>query len=145
MAFKYWGSVGDLAAWEVWLCLLADLVSHGPRGCLLWRRKWKWSRSVALCNPMDCSLQVSSIHGIFQARVLEWVAISFSRGSSRPRDWTQISSFASRHFYSLSHRNTRQGQVLGIQNFLLPWFSLFQVSCLKKKKRIIISCFTTLY
>ena len=37
-----------------------------------------------LCDPMDCSLSVSSIHGIFQARVLEWIAISFSRGSSRP-------------------------------------------------------------
>ena len=36
-----------------------------------------------LCDPMDCSLTGSSIHGIFQARILEWVAISFSRGSSR--------------------------------------------------------------
>ena len=41
-----------------------------------------------LCNPMCCSLPGSSIHRIFQARVLEWVAISFSRGSSRPRDQT---------------------------------------------------------
>ena len=39
-----------------------------------------------LCDPMDCSLSASSVHGIFQARVLEWVAISFSMGSSRPRD-----------------------------------------------------------
>ena len=39
-----------------------------------------------LCNPMDCSLSGSSIHGIFQARVLEWIAISFSRGSSRSRN-----------------------------------------------------------
>ena len=39
-----------------------------------------------LCDPMDCSLPDSSIHGIFQARILEWVAISFSRGSSLPRD-----------------------------------------------------------
>ena len=39
-----------------------------------------------LCNPMDCSLLGSSVHGIFQARVLEWIAISFSRGSSQPRD-----------------------------------------------------------
>ena len=39
-----------------------------------------------LCNPMDCSLPGSSLHGILQARVLEWVAIAFSRGSSRPRD-----------------------------------------------------------
>ena len=39
-----------------------------------------------VCDVMDCSLPHSSVHGIFQARVLEWVAISFSRGSSRPRD-----------------------------------------------------------
>ena len=43
---------------------------------------------------MGCSLASSSIHGIFQARVLEWVAISFSRGSSQPRDWTQVSCIA---------------------------------------------------
>ena len=41
---------------------------------------------LTLCHPMDCSLPGSSIHGIFQARILEWVAISFSRRSSRPRD-----------------------------------------------------------
>ena len=41
---------------------------------------------VRLCNPMDCGLPGSSLHGILQARILEWVAISFSRGSSRPRD-----------------------------------------------------------
>ena len=39
-----------------------------------------------LCDPMECSLPGSSVHGIFQARILEWVAISFSRASSRPRD-----------------------------------------------------------
>ena len=38
-----------------------------------------------LCDPMDCSLPDSSVHGIFQARILEWVAISFSKGSSGPR------------------------------------------------------------
>ena len=47
-----------------------------------------------LCNPMDCSLPGSSVHGIFQARILERVAISFSRGTSRPRDWTLVSSTA---------------------------------------------------
>ena len=51
-----------------------------------------------LCDPMDCSLPGSSIHGIFQARILEWVAISFSRRSSRPRDWTQVSCNAGRCF-----------------------------------------------
>ena len=47
---------------------------------------------------MDCSLPLSSIHGIFQARVLEWVAISFSRGSSQPRDQTQVSCIVGRRF-----------------------------------------------
>ena len=39
-----------------------------------------------LCNPMDCSLPGSSVLGILQARILEWVAISYSRGPSQPRD-----------------------------------------------------------
>ena len=42
-----------------------------------------------LCNPMDCSLPGSSVHRIFQARILEWVAMPSSRGSSQPRDWTK--------------------------------------------------------
>ena len=51
-----------------------------------------------LCYPMDCSLSGSSVRGIFQARVLEWIAIFFSRGSSQPRNWTQVSRIAGRHF-----------------------------------------------
>ena len=47
---------------------------------------------LTLYNPMDCSLPDSSVHGILQARILEWVqAISSSRGSFRPRDWTHVS------------------------------------------------------
>ena len=42
-----------------------------------------------LCDPMDCSPPGSSVHGILQARILEWIAISFSKGSSQPRDWTR--------------------------------------------------------
>ena len=45
----------------------------------------------SLCDPVDCSLPGSSVHGIFQARILEWVAISSSRGSYQPRDRTQVS------------------------------------------------------
>ena len=45
---------------------------------------------LTLCDPMDCSLPSSSVHGILQARVLEWVAVPVSRGSSRPRDQTLI-------------------------------------------------------
>ena len=47
---------------------------------------------------MDCSLPGSSVHGILQARILEWVAISFSRGSSWPRDRTPVSCIAGRFF-----------------------------------------------
>ena len=51
-----------------------------------------------LCDPMDYSLSGSSVHGIFQARILEWVAISFSRRSSQPRDWTWVSCTVGRRF-----------------------------------------------
>ena len=49
---------------------------------------------LTLCNPMDYSLPGSSVHGISQARILEWVAIPFSRGSPQPRDWTWVSCIA---------------------------------------------------
>src|SRR5574337_493665 len=55
-----------------------------------------------LCNPMDCSPTGSSVHGISQARILEWVAISFSRGSSRPKDQTQVSYIAGKLFTDLA-------------------------------------------
>ena len=51
---------------------------------------------LTLCDPMDCSLPGSSVHGIFQAVVLEWIAISFSRGSSQPRDQTRVSRIIDR-------------------------------------------------
>ena len=60
-----------------------------------------------LCDPMDCSLPVSSFHGIFQATVLEWVAISFSRASSRPRDPTRMSHIVGRRFTVWATREVR--------------------------------------
>ena len=51
-----------------------------------------------LCDPVDYSPPGSSVHGIFQARILEWVAMASSRGSSRPRDWTQVSCTAGGFF-----------------------------------------------
>ena len=53
---------------------------------------------VTCCNTMDHSPPSSSVHGILQARILEWVAIPFSRGSSQPRDQTQVSCIAGRFF-----------------------------------------------
>ena len=53
---------------------------------------------LTLCDPMDFRSPGSSVHGILQARTLECIAISFSRGSSRRRDQTQVSRIAGRRF-----------------------------------------------
>ena len=50
------------------------------------------------CHPVDCSPPGSSVYRIFQARIVEWIAISFSRGSSRPRNQTKVSCVAGRFF-----------------------------------------------
>ena len=83
-----WTQVSKLPA----QCFSLEWVSEVTQSCL------------TLCDPMDCSLPGSSIHGIFQARVLEWVAISFSRGSSRPRDRTQVSHIVGRCFTNWATR-----------------------------------------
>ena len=69
-----------------------------------------------LCDPVDCSLPGSSIHGIFQARMLEWVAISFSRRSSQPRDWSPVSCIAGRHFTLWASREVLYGAWRRINN-----------------------------
>ena len=69
---------------------------------------WKWENVTqscpTLCDPMDCSPPGSSVHGILQARILEWVAILFSRASSRSRGWTQVSCTAGGFINRLSHQ-----------------------------------------
>jgi len=65
---------------------------------VLYAATGNWFHVWLFATPIDCSLPGSSIHGIFQARILEWVAISFSRGSSQSRDWTWVSRIAGRHF-----------------------------------------------
>ena len=60
-----------------------------------WKWKWKLLSHVRLCDPMDYT-----VHGILQARILKWVAVSFSRGSSQPRDQTQVSRTAGGFFNS---------------------------------------------
>ena len=68
----------------------------------MWYKNWWWcfNHSVVsdCCDAMDCSPPGSSVHGILQARILEWVAIPFSRGSSQPRDRTHVSCIAGRFF-----------------------------------------------
>ena len=67
--------------------------------------RWsRWSETevtqscLTLCDPMNCSLPGSSVHGVFQARGLEWGAISFSRRSFWPRDQTRVSRIVGRCF-----------------------------------------------
>ena len=89
------------AGWHITAMILTyfnmwrDWVSEVAQSCL------------TLCDPMDCSLPHSSIHGIFQARVLEWIAISFSRGPSRPRDQIEVSCVAGRRFNLWATREAR--------------------------------------
>ena len=75
-----------LSMHALWLCIHVQ--------CFWW---W-FSREVVSnsCDPVDYSLPCSSVHGILQARILEWVAISFSRGSCQPRNWSRVSFIAGR-------------------------------------------------
>ena len=61
---------------------------------------------LTLCDPMGCSLPGSSVHGIFQARILEWVAIYYSRRSSLPKGWIQVSCISCTGRQILYHCNT---------------------------------------
>ena len=74
-------------------------------------------------DPMDYSLPGSSVHGIFQARVLEWVAISFPRESSRPRDQTRVSCIAGRFFTNWATREAQGGGENGYM-YMYGWVPL---------------------
>ena len=80
------------------LCLLHWQADSLPLAPPKWRSEVKSLSRVRLCDPMDCSRPGSSVHGCFQAWLLEWVAISFSKGSSWPRDWTRVSRNVGRRF-----------------------------------------------
>ena len=89
--------------------------------------------SLTLCDPLDCSLSGSSVHGILQARILEWVAIPFSRGSSRPRDWTQLSYTAGIFFTVWATREAHSYPYL--------CFVYWMVSLLKMEPCLILSTY----
>ena len=66
---------------------------------------------------MDCSSPGSSVHGILQERIVEWVAVSFSRGSSQPRDWTQVSYTTGRFFTIWATREAQDFLKTSINSF----------------------------
>ena len=76
---------------------------HKNKDITYYERKWKVKVLVAqlcptLCNPMNCSPPGPSVYGILQAKILEWVAVPFSRGSSWPRDQIWVSCIAGKFF-----------------------------------------------
>ena len=98
---------------------------------------WKSESEVTqscptLCDPMDCSLLGSSVYGIFQARILEWVAISFSRRSSQPRDWTQIS-----HIVVPNRLALGSGMIKAEKYCFLVWrIDAFELWCWRRLLRV---------
>ena len=66
----------------------------------------EWVKGVQLC-PTVCDPMDYTVDGILQARILEWVAFPFSRGSSQPRDWTQVSHIAGRFFITWATREAQ--------------------------------------
>ena len=74
-----------------------------------------------LCNPMDFSTPASSVHGIFQPSILEWIAIPFSRGSSQPRDQTCVSCIAGRFFVIWATREAHKSWKLSIN--IVIWYA----------------------
>ena len=84
---------------------------------------------LTLCNPIDYSPADFSVHGIFQARILEWVAIFYSRGSSQPSDWTHISCVSCICRQILYHWATCKKVNIGE----LKWLKVSDTTDIKKK------------
>ena len=128
----------------IFTAALRQVRNRGSEGKVFCPRPWRVVRVSGMhapllshvqlfCNPMDCSLPGSSVHGIFQARILEWVAISFSRRTSPPRDWTWVSCIVRRILYHWATREVRVSW-LGFRSILhvtkakvLDCFVLFTV------------------
>ena len=100
---------------------------------------------LTFCNPMDCSLPSFSVHEIFQERILEWVAISYSRESSWPRDETHISCIG-RHI--LYHYATWEAIVLHYLSYcsncsqvLVSWLSQLTPESFDMPHHLLLLCF----
>ena len=97
-----------LHPWGCWLNIKVGSRRFPSEGCCYLVAK----SCPIICHPVDCTPPDSSVHGIFQVRILEWVDISFCRGSSWPRDRTQVTCVAStllhcrQILYQLSHQGS---------------------------------------
>ena len=92
---------------------------------------------LTLCDPLGCRPPGSSVHGIFQARILKWVAIHFFRGFFWPRDQTQISHTEGRFYIIWATREVQTPSNLG---FILPFNWIFTFSLQLPWKHFILHC-----
>ena len=97
------------------LCYEYDRTISWHFCCLVISHVWLF------CDSTDCSSPGSSVRGISQPRILEWVAISFSKGSSWPRDWTRDSCIGSSIFFFFYHWATREAPYHGIICVINRW------------------------
>ena len=124
----------------LWRCLWDRGWSIPPQWWSLFRFRGTLHVSfqlyLTLCDPIDCSPPGSSVHGILQARVLEWVVIHFSRGSSWPRDQTPVSHIASKFFTIWATRETQRNlqrcnfqsgslRVISVPSFQGNWLTCY--------------------
>ena len=89
---------------------------------------WWWFSCEVMfnsCDPMDCGLADFSIYGIFQTKILDWVAISFSRGSSWLRGWTPVSLIAGRFFTDWATREAPVDSFVYSYIFLCTYYIVF--------------------
>ena len=136
---------------SVSLCLFPDLLTQPPQFILCVPVLGCFS-CIRLCDPMNYRLPGSSVRGILQARILEWVAVPSSRGSSRPRNGTSVSyvSFSGRFFYLWHYLGIRKieiaTKVLTDSTFLTSYiFPCFQTSVFSKVSSIMTKRLVLLY
>ena len=92
----------------------------------------QWLQSyLTLCDPLDCSPPGSSVYGISQARILEWVALSSSRGSSWPRDGTQVSCIGRQILYCWVTREAPKGTFY----LFRPQYAEMYLCCVRSEAR----------
>ena len=145
---------GPITSWQIHGSTVRDFILGGSkitvdgdcsheitRHLLLWRKAMtnlvsKVSQScLTLWDPMKSSLPGSSVHRIFQARILEWVAISFSRGSSQTRNWTGVYCIAGRFFTNWATRKA-ESESWTIKK-AEPWrIDAFELWCWRRHLRV---------
>ena len=143
MTRPYWVALHGMAHRFIEYVTQPPLIKVSMIACCKHKEFLTWKlvaqSCLILCDPMDCSPPGSPDHGILQARILEWVAIPSSRGSSWPSDWPLVSCiadgsvtiWATREAWRISERTPKNGQIRSLGNHMKwrPTFSLYTFWC----------------